>query len=81
MFRNWRWTPFPLKKGHCSVRRRDRTANEFTVPPEKMQAWRDSCVICLSSLLYSCSPSLVLLFSRCFLTAQASIGLYLVAEN
>ena len=37
MFRNWRWQPFPLKKGNCSVGRRDRTANEFTVAPEKMQ--------------------------------------------
>ena len=37
MFRNWRWQPFPLKKGNCSVGRKDRTANEFTVAPEKMQ--------------------------------------------
>ena len=37
MFRNWRWQPFTLKKGNCSVGRKDRTANEFTVAPEKMQ--------------------------------------------
>mmetsp|Transcript_22053 Transcript_22053/g.46701 ORF Transcript_22053/g.46701 Transcript_22053/m.46701 type:complete len:809 (-) Transcript_22053:456-2882(-) len=37
MFRNWRWQPFPLKKGHCNVTRQDRTANEFTVAPERMQ--------------------------------------------
>lgn len=37
MFRNWRWQPFSLKKGHCNVPRRERTANEFTVAPERMQ--------------------------------------------
>ena len=29
MFRNWRWQPFPLTKGHCDVSRRDRTAQPW----------------------------------------------------
>jgi hypothetical protein len=28
MFRNWRWMPFPKKRGLCQVARRDRTATE-----------------------------------------------------
>jgi hypothetical protein len=39
MFRQWRWQPFPLKRGQCDVGRRDRarTAVEFTAAPQKMQ--------------------------------------------
>ena len=28
MFRQWRWMPFPKKRGHCDVAKRDRTATE-----------------------------------------------------
>jgi len=37
MFRNWRWMPFPKKRGLCQVARRDRTATEFTAAPDKMK--------------------------------------------
>ena len=39
MFRQWRWQPFPLKKGQCELGRRDRarTAVEFTRAPDKMK--------------------------------------------
>lgn len=37
MFRNWRWQPFPLKRGPCDVAKRERTATEFTSPPDKMK--------------------------------------------
>ena len=35
MFRQWRWQPFPLKKGECDVAKRDRTATEFTFRPRR----------------------------------------------
>jgi len=37
MFRQWRWMPFPKKRGKCDVAQRDRTATEFTAAPEKMK--------------------------------------------
>lgn len=37
MFRQWRWQPFPLKRGPCDVKVRERTATEFTAAPEKMK--------------------------------------------
>ena len=39
MYRNWRWQPFPLKKGHCDVGAAAATvtATEFTAPPDKMK--------------------------------------------
>ena len=37
MFRNWRWQPFPLKRGACGAAKRDRTAIEFTAAPDKMK--------------------------------------------
>jgi len=39
MFRNWRWQPFPLKKGPCDAGRRDRTATEFTAAPDRMKKY------------------------------------------
>ena len=37
MFRQWRWMPFPVKRGQCDVAKRDRTATEFTAAPDKMR--------------------------------------------
>ena len=37
MFRQWRWMPFPKKRGPCDVAKRDRTATEFTAAPDKMK--------------------------------------------
>ncbi len=37
MYRNWRWQRFPLKRGRCDVAKPERTANEFTAAPPKMQ--------------------------------------------
>jgi len=37
MFRNWRWQPFPLKRGACEGSSSKRTATEFTAAPDKMQ--------------------------------------------
>jgi len=37
MFRKWTWQTFALKRGLCDVVKRERTASEFTTPPDKMQ--------------------------------------------
>ena len=37
MFRQWRWQPFPLKRGPCEVKLKERTATEFTAAPDKMK--------------------------------------------
>ena len=37
MFRQWRWMPFPKKRGQCDVAKRDRTATEFTAAPDRMK--------------------------------------------
>ena len=33
MFRQWRWMPFPKKRGQCDVAKRDRTATEVRTSP------------------------------------------------
>jgi hypothetical protein len=37
MFRKWTWQTFSLKRGLCDIVKRERTASEFTTPPDKMQ--------------------------------------------
>jgi len=56
MFRKWTWQTFALKRGLCDVVKRERTASEFTTPPDKMQKMENKGYFMFADDAYRADP-------------------------